>query len=856
MVRFNDKAQISSLANNDIMPITDMSDSTDDRKVTVQQLSQFTVDNIPSLSGGKTLTDNNFTNALKNNYDTAYLNQDLTKYDDAVTYPKDYWVTGVVDGKKVVKKSLVDDNLNNPLTDSTKWANVNFTDLDLINQSKALETGSISSNPDVYADIQKYAHSTFDKSKFEIVGSPTITDDGIASGFSSNNQIRPVSPYNTSSILNVTKSWEIEITVQYLTSDSQFRGIILHTVYPWLGTVGLTGLSFGLVGKPTGEAEQFILIKNISSLGVVDGDFVNIRVKYEADTNKYSLYGSKNNEPLKFISSVVKSGNLSIVESDQRFNFSCRDGNGVPLPFSGSIDLKRFSITVDGVEVFSGNKTGIDTIKPDNYEVVGTPTITADGIASGFSSSNYIKCSGFSFSKTLSFKGVKFRTGDVSGSTRRDIIDTICINFNMFILRVEDGELRLVSMSSGTKSIVSVKNNTNYIVDLDFDLEQGECVATIAENNVKIEKTLTFSLSNKNISYFTIGQRRVNSGENPFNGSIDLNFAVFADGNLVYQPCLKIPYTLSKTGSKIVPAYARNRVKDLYEQTGEALYYTIDEENKNVTLPMADIYGMIQQRGINNKITNCILEAPNGVATYSGNTITVKKGLKVLIPNGRNADGTLNNVEYVFDSDKLFEQPADTQETLRYIAIDIKENKLIAIQASNYYEQVDKPIYTGTLAWIWYNPLTNIIEYRGENQGAPDWTEAKIAIIGKFLNRNAIVSVIPYQPFRAVDYSDTEFIAHQAMPSGKYIDLSLQASGATYTAPADGYFSISKRVVNYGEYLILVDGGTAIGYHAQMAVRAYNTLMIPVKKGRQVRIDYTGNGELSFFRFVYAQGAR
>lgn len=126
MVRFNDKTQISSLASNDIMPITDMSDTTDDRKVTVQQLSQFTVDNIPTLSGGKTLTENNLTNTLKDNYDTAYENQDLTKYDSTVSYPKGYWVTGVVNDQKVVKESLVDGNLGNPLTDDTKWKDVSL----------------------------------------------------------------------------------------------------------------------------------------------------------------------------------------------------------------------------------------------------------------------------------------------------------------------------------------------------------------------------------------------------------------------------------------------------------------------------------------------------------------------------------------------------------------------------------------------------------------------------------------------------------------------------------------------------------------------------------------------------------
>lgn len=51
------------------------------------------------------------------------------------------------------------------------------------------------------------------------------------------------------------------------------------------------------------------------------------------------------------------------------------------------------------------------------------------------------------------------------------------------------------------------------------------------------------------------------------------------------------------------------------------------------------------------QITNCILEAPNGVATYSNGTITIHKGLKVLMPNGLNSDGTLNNIEYILPND-------------------------------------------------------------------------------------------------------------------------------------------------------------------------------------------------------------
>ena len=95
-------------------------------------------------------------------------------------------------------RSLIEDNTYNFVTtpsyiDNEKWAMLDFgganidlgnlsrKGIDKLNQSKALETGGVSTDTDVYSDIVNYAHSTFDRSKFEVVGSPTISDNGILS---------------------------------------------------------------------------------------------------------------------------------------------------------------------------------------------------------------------------------------------------------------------------------------------------------------------------------------------------------------------------------------------------------------------------------------------------------------------------------------------------------------------------------------------------------------------------------------------------------------------------------------------------------------------------------------------------
>ena len=110
-------------------------------------------------------------------------------------------------------------------------------------------------------------------------------------------------------------------------------------------------------------------------------------IEYVADGTNYKIYINGNLDI-----SVPITQTLSYDVTDKSILIGkCYGVNNYYL--IGSIDLKQFSITVDGVELFSGNKTGIDTIKPDDYTKVGSPTTSDDGIASGFSSSNYLTAS-------------------------------------------------------------------------------------------------------------------------------------------------------------------------------------------------------------------------------------------------------------------------------------------------------------------------------------------------------------------------------------------------------------------------------------------------------------------------------
>ena len=257
-------------------------------------------------------------------------------------------------------------------------------------------------------------------------------------------------------------------------------------------------------------------------------------------------------------------------------------------PYQGSIDLKQFSITVDGVPVFSGNKTGIDTIKPDNYTVVGTPTISADGIASGFSTSNYINSSISAITPQKELK-VKVKTA-YSTASNDAVADKVFWN-----LTDNTNDWRLTISNGGENIFLSGNNKPSLgfgagyfnlqdgdIIEAELKVTKTEFSITVSINGATPEtRTATYETVFYSISDILIGHNALEGGRYYYTGSIDLNaFKIYVDGNLVYQPCLKIPYTLSHSGSKIADVIYRDRVIDAYQQGFEQKYYTLQENKK------------------------------------------------------------------------------------------------------------------------------------------------------------------------------------------------------------------------------------------------------------------------------------
>lgn len=212
---------------------------------------------------------------------------------------------------------------------------------------------------------------------------------------------------------------------------------------------------------------------------------------------------------------------------------------------------------------------------------------------------------------------------------------------------------------------------------------------------------------------------------------------------------------------------------------------------------------------------------------YIGNTVFALPNVKGLIPNGRNEDGSLKNIE--FATDKVL------CSTLGNITR--AQEGFIIIKSDGAFS------YTTT---AFYDEKLNFF------RGTQDGVLYTLAAVGKAKITEGVISNFSIkQPFHAVDRNDSSWIAGQAMPSKKQINLTLGATGSTYIAPANGYFYANQQSTAAGQYIAF----TAFG-----ATRAYSSastqslqVFLPVPKGETLTVDYTAPTNRTF-KFYYVKG--
>ena len=398
---------------------------------------------------------------------------------------------------------------------------------------------------------------TFDRSKFTVVGAPTITDDGIASGFSASNFLQKKG-------ISIKNNWEI-ISPKFLyrVDTTGERGIF------FLGTISSSGDGF----VRTAILRNGRIACNVSSSDW-NNQIIYADILVNATTNDYiqTKIGCKNGE--YYIYHRINDNGWQLDNkktSTVLLNITNKTLNICDSTYNGSIDLKQFSITVDGVEIFNGNKTGIDQIKTDNFTKVGNPTITADGIASGFSANNTIATPNIAIPSnrkniTYAMRAIYSETRNSASGTK--ILSTLGLISKGVGLRFgisSDGRWLMLDglNNSFPAEPLGITLKTGDILDLRFSFTENSLsyrvlvnntptcsgVKSVALDNFNSLKTMSLFIG-YNTNYF-------------YTGSIDLNsFKIYVDGNLVYQPTLRIPYKLAIDNRKIISPYHEYLIED------------------------------------------------------------------------------------------------------------------------------------------------------------------------------------------------------------------------------------------------------------------------------------------------------
>lgn len=97
-------------------------------------------------------------------------------------------------------------------------------------------------------------------------------------------------------------------------------------------------------------------------------------------------------------------------------------------------------------------------------------------------------------------------------------------------------------------------------------------------------------------------------------------------------------------------------------------------------------------------------------------------------------------------------------------------------------------------------------------------------------------------------------MAHNAMPSDTFVNLTLGASGSSYTAPADGYFFLNKVAGSDWYYIRIAKEGSYDIYDSDYRTTPL-TILFPAKKNDIITVIYNATGTTNTFKFIYAQGS-
>lgn len=242
---------------------------------------------------------------------------------------------------------------------------------------------------------------------------------------------------------------------------------------------------------------------------------------------------------------------------------------------------------------------------------------------------------------------------------------------------------------------------------------------------------------------------------------------------------------------------------------------------------------------------------------YIGSTIFALPGVKGLIPDGRNTDGSLKNIEVTLNSVRIMTM-APYMAGRKHCPLEIFFNNELGGMQVDYF-------LWGTVATLkdlprdkvyaaYYCLEDNLVHYF-DNNGVESIDKCLFAATFDVGDDNKITSFTPKTVLHTLDYNDKSTISGWSMPSNKYINLTLGASGTTYIAPANGWVALAKKTSAVNQYVFLSQKPNQTSSQCWCPLSGqYIQTYIPVRKGDLFTANYSAGGEIAHFKFIYAEG--
>lgn len=279
-----------------------------------------------------------------------------------------------------------------------------------------------------------------------------------------------------------------------------------------------------------------------------------------------------------------------------------------------------------------------------------------------------------------------------------------------------------------------------------------------------------------------------------------------------------VQFYLADDGHKICPASQESNVASIYSATGVAWYYIIDTTNTRFKLP----------RSKHNKYTTTLGVAGNGKAlalttgTNSGSLMSdANASYNPLMTNSINVNVGASVSNAGWTAGKAIGVTTDATTS--------------GLTTTSMAQETDQYKYL-------YFYVGNFTQTALENTAG---------LNASLFNNKADIDL------GNLNTAGKEVVAHLSMPSSRKDDLTLGASGATYTAPADGWVYLSKTAGVSGTKIEMRNITCNFRTSSVISVSTGHWLYcsIQASKGDSIEVTYTATGTTNTFKFIYANGA-